>query len=152
MSTPGTVPGPFHVGKTCTLVTVIPETVTVGTGVLTDGTPVSLLGKFDSWRFEATVSNEDIHSTESSVANHVPIISDFTLTISELLKNDGSSVLMDNFVAKSYISFTGQSTGGSAGKLLTATGMISSVAYALAEGKNMAVMTVLACGILPTWA
>lgn len=148
-----TIPS-FLIGKNVTTFTVSPTTVAAG-GVVTVGSPSSLLGKFDELTLEVSNNLIDIHSADAAYSNNVITTRDFTVTLTEIIPATGSSILFGDWYDGDIFQSVCQATdpnGSVAGKTLTVLYVVQGVRYGISEGKNTAVLTGKACGVAPTWA
>ena len=151
-----TLPGPYLVGKNCTVMGLAGMTQNSAGTTITAGTVANFLGKFDGFDATFTANSVEISAANASYENNVITKDSFTARIIEILAADGSSVLMTKYGSVDYFQATSQCApvggSGTAGPLLTVVGVRESCTYQVVEGKNVAVLTIKSCGVPPVFA
>ncbi len=150
---PSTIPT-LLVGKNVTLASVQPE-VPNASGVLTPGTSYDLhvLGVFDSFEYEGEFNLAEISPLDGTVRNYQGTKEDFTITIGEIEKADGSSNLMNLWATQNYIRVEcdAQAPGGATTQKFAAIGIRATIRKGFVEDKNAVLMTLRPCGLLAYW-
>lgn len=125
-------------------------------GVATPATPVDLhlIGTFDGFEYTGNLKLEEISPADGFVTNYVPTKDDFTVTIHEIEKGDGSSTLMTLYGSFAYIRVAGKvllpgGTPGTNDNIFAAIVIRESITKGIVEGKNAVIMTCKPCGLLP---
>lgn len=139
-------------------------TVKNPTSIATDGTltipadssanDMHLLGVFDTFEYNGTLKLEEISPADGTIENYAPLKDGFTVTIGEIMKADGTSLLLTEWVAATYFRAACRLTldGGTPGtsdNIFIVVFIRESIDFAIVEGKEGVKLTGKPCGVIP---
>ena len=142
----------FMVGKNVSLFGCTPQGVGTG-GVLVPQTAFDMhsLGVLDDATWEGDPGLVSIMPTDAAINNYVPTAEDFTITLGEIIKSDGSSQTLLTAFGFNYmrVQWVVTPPWGSGGFTFAAIGVIGPSRTGVTTGKNASQITLRPCGILP---